>query len=141
MFVFRKSLTLEKVAERAEAMRVTQKQSTIIIYATERSSDFYGRLKITHDKYDFLSNKCYFHCGSSTHFANKCTVTKVEACRKSGKEGHFAAACKSKFPSLTVNLLQIESSSDEEYYFTINSPSAKTTFTFKSFLAVVVLLI
>ena len=141
MFVFRKSLTLEKVAERAEAMRVTQKQSTIIIYATERSSDFYGRLKITHGKYDFLSNKCYFHCRSSTHFANKCSVTKLEACRKSGKEGHFAAACKSKFPSLTVNLLQIESSSDEEYYFTINSPLAKTTFTFKSFLAVVVLLI
>ena len=64
----------------------------------------------------------------------------MEACRKSGKEGHFAAACKSKSPSLTVNLLQNESSSDEEYCFTINSPLVKTTSTLNNALLVEFLL-
>ena len=36
--------------------------------------------------------------------------------------------CKSKPQNLPVNLLQSESSSDDEYYFTINSRLAKTTF-------------
>ena len=45
------------------------------------------------------------------------------------KVGHFAAACKSKPQNLPVNLLRNESSSADEYCFTINSPLAKTTFT------------
>ena len=52
------------------------------------------------------------------------------------KVGHFAAACKSKPQNLAVNLLRNESSSDDEYCFTINSPLAKTTFTLNNALPV-----
>ena len=52
------------------------------------------------------------------------------------KVGHFAAACKSKPQNLAVNLLRNESSSDDEYCFTINSPLAKTTFTLNNALQV-----
>ena len=31
-------------------------------------------------------------------FLNKCTVAKGKTCRESGKEGHFAASCKSNLP-------------------------------------------
>ena len=52
------------------------------------------------------------------------------------KVGHFAAACKSKPQNFPVNLLRNESSSDDEYCFTINSPLAKTTFTLNNALPV-----
>ena len=86
-----------------------------------------ARLNVTQGKYDFPSNKCYFRCGSSPHFANKFNLTKGKTCRKCGKEGNFAAAFKSKPQKLPINLLQNESSSNEEC-FTINNPLAKTTF-------------
>ena len=87
-----------------------------------------ARLKITQDKYDFPSNKCCFRCGSSTHFANRCSIAKGKTCQKCGKEGHFVVVCKSKPQKLLVNFLQNERFSDEEYCFTINSPLVKTTF-------------
>ena len=88
-----------------------------------------ARLKVTQGKYDFPSNKCCSRYGSSTHLPNKCNIAKRKTCRKCGEEGHFAAVCKSKPQNLPVNLLQNESSSDDEYCFIINSPLAKTTFT------------
>ena len=94
------------------------------------------RLKIKQDKYDFPSNKCCFHCRSSTHLVNKSNIAKGKTCRKCGTEGHFAALCKSKPQNLPVNLLQNESSSDDEYCFTINSPLAKTIFTLNNALLV-----
>ena len=94
------------------------------------------RLKVTQDKHDFPSNKCCFHCGSSTHFTNKCNIAKGKTCRKCGKEGHFASVCKSKPQKILVNLLQNESSPDEEYCFTINSSLAKTTFALSNALPV-----
>ena len=67
-----------------------------------------ARLKVTQDKYDFPSNKYCFRCGSSTHLANKCNITKGKTCRKSVKVGHFVAVCKLKPQNLPVNLLQNE---------------------------------
>ena len=46
------------------------------------------------------------------------------------------AVCKSKPQRLPVNLLQNESSPDEEYYFTSSNPLAKTTFTLNNALPV-----
>ena len=95
-----------------------------------------ARQKVTQHKYDFPSSKCCFRCGSSTHFANKCNTSKRKTCQKCGNEGHFATVCKSKPQILSVNLLQNESSSGDEYCFTINNPSAKTTFTLNNALPV-----
>ena len=46
------------------------------------------------------------------------------------------AVCKSKPQKLPVNLLQSESSPDEEYCFTTSKPLAKTTFTLNNALPV-----
>ena len=48
----------------------------------------------------------------------------------------FCAVCKSKPQKLPFNLLQNESSSDEKYCFTINSPLARTIFTLNNALPV-----
>ena len=87
-----------------------------------------ARLNVTQDKYDFPSNNSYFRCGSSTHSANKYKMAKGKTCQKCGKEGHFPAVCKLKPQNLLVNLLQHESSSNEEYCFAINNLLVKTTF-------------
>ena len=111
------------------------KKQLIVMQPDEMQAGM-ARLKMTQDKYDFPSNKSCFRCGSSTHLANKCNLAKGKTYRKCRKEGHFPAVCKSKPHKLLVNLLQNESSSDEEYCFTINSPLAKTTFTLKNALPV-----
>ena len=94
------------------------------------------RLKVTPDKYDFLSNKCCFHYGSSTRLANKCNITKEKTCQKCGKVEYFVAVCKPKPQNLPVNLLRNENPSDDVYYFTINSPLVKTTFSLNNTLPV-----
>ena len=93
-------------------------------------------LKVTQDKYDFPSNKCCFHCGSSTHFANKSKIAKGRSCWQCDKGGHFAVVCKSKSQKLHVNVLQNESSSNDEYCFTINRTLPRTTFTLNNALPV-----
>ena len=55
-------------------MELTEKQS-ITMQLKEIQAGI-ARLKVTQDKYDFHSNKFCFHCGSSTHFANKCMYQK-----------------------------------------------------------------
>ena len=95
-----------------------------------------ARLKVTQDKYDFPSSKRCFRCGSLTHFVNKCNIPNGKTCRNCVKEGHFAAACESKPQKLPVNLLENESSSKEEYCFTINSSLAKARFTLNNALLV-----
>ena len=81
-----------------------------------------ARLKVKPDKYDFPSNKCCFPCGSLTNLANKCSIAKRKTCQKCGKVEQLTVICKSKPQNLPVNLLRNESSSDDEYCFTINSP-------------------
>ena len=111
------------------------KMQSIVMQPDEMQAGM-ARLKVTQDKYDFPSHKCFFRCGSSTHLANKCNIAKGKTCRKCGKEGHFVAVCKSQPQNLSVNLLQNESSSNDKYCFTINSLLAKTTFTLNNALPV-----
>ena len=47
---------------------------------------------------------------------------KEQDCQNCSKEGHYAAVCKSKAQKLPVHLLQNESSFDEDYCFTNDSP-------------------
>jgi len=47
-------------------------------------------------------NKCY-RCGSTEHFANKCTFKG--ACNKCGKQGHKASLCKSRTTAMTKRVL------------------------------------
>ena len=105
-------------------------------YAAEKMQAGIARLKVSQDKHDFPSKKGCFRCGKSMHFANKCNIAKGKTYWKSGKEVNFAAVGKSKPQKLAVNLLQIESSSDEEYCLTINNSLAKTTFTLNNALPV-----
>ena len=64
------NLTLEKVVEKAQAMELAERQS--IVMQPDKMQAGMARLTVTQDKYDFPSNKCCFHFGSSTHLANKC---------------------------------------------------------------------
>ena len=121
------NLPLENFVEKIQAMELAEMQS-IVMQPHEMQAGM-ARLKVTQDKYDFPSNKCCFRCRSSTHLADKSNIAKGKNCQKCGKEGHFVAVCKSKPQNLPVNLSQNESSSDDEYCFTINSPLAKTAFT------------
>ena len=121
------NLTLENVVEKAQTIKLAKMQS-IVMQPDEMQAGM-ARLKVTQDKYDFPSHKCFVRCGSSTHLANKCNIAKGKTCGKCGKEGHFVAVCKSQPQNLSVNLLQNESSSNDKYCFTINSLLAKTTFT------------
>ena len=132
------NLTLEKNIQKSQVMELAEKQS--IIMQPDDMQAGKTRLKVTQDEYNFPSNKCCFRCGSSTHFEKKCNIAKEKTCRKCGKEGHFVAVSKSKPQKLRVNLLQNESSSDEEYCFTINSPLVKTTSTLNNALLVEFLL-
>ena len=52
------------------------------------------------------------------------------------KKGHFAAVCKSKPQKLPVSLLQNESSSDEEYCFSIDRPLAMSLILERSFVKI-----
>ena len=66
----------------------------------------------------------------------KVQYSKRKNCRKCEKVGHFAAVCKSKLQNFPVNLLRNENPSNDEYCFTINSPLAKTIFTWNNALPV-----
>ena len=88
------NLTLEKVVQKTQAMELAKKQS--VSMQLEEMQIGMAKLKVAQDKYAFLSNKCCFHCGSSTHFVNKWTVAKGKLGKKLGKEGLFTAACKLK---------------------------------------------
>ena len=68
------NLTLEKVVQKSKAMELAKKQS--VSMQPEEMQVGMAKLKVAQDKYAFLSNKCCFHCGSSTHFVNKWTVAK-----------------------------------------------------------------
>ena len=131
------NLTRERVTKKAQAMKHAEKQ--LIIMQPDEMQASMARLKVTQDQYHFPSSKCCFCCGSSTHLANKCIIAKGKSCQKCGKEGQFAAVCKSKPQKLLANLLQNGTSSDEEYCFTVNSPIAKTAFMLNNALPVEVL--
>ena len=62
--------------------------------------------------------------------------SKKENLSKMWERRTFCAVCKSKPQKLPFNLLQNESSSDEKYCFTINSPLARTIFTLNNALPV-----
>ena len=97
------NLTLETIVEKAQALELAAVQS--IVMQLEEMQAGMARLEVTQGKYDFPCNKCCFGCGSSTHLANKCNITKGKTCQKCGKEGHFAAVYISKPQNLPVNLL------------------------------------
>ena len=62
-------------------MELAKKQS--IIMQPEEMQAGMVNLKVAYEvanKYDFLSNKCCFRCGSSTHFVNNGTVAKGKTC-------------------------------------------------------------
>ena len=68
-----------------------------------------------------------FRCGSKTHLANKCEVTKGKSCNTCGKPGHFSNVCMSKqtHAKSTVKYLRTESSSEDEFLFAISSSSGQ----------------
>ena len=75
------------------------------------------------------SQQCY-RCGSKTHLANKCDITKGKTCHNCGKSGHFKNVCQSKSQALPTSTIQNQtihyitapdSSSDDEFCFTIVS--------------------
>ena len=75
------NLTLEKVVEKTQAVELAKKQS--IIMQPEEMQAGMVNLKGAYEvakKYDFLSNKFCFRCGSSTHFVNNGTVAKGKTC-------------------------------------------------------------
>ena len=75
------SLTLEKIVEKTQAVELAKKQT--IIMQPEGMQAGMVNLKVAYEvanKYDFLSNKCCFRCGSSTHFVNNGTVAKGKTC-------------------------------------------------------------
>ena len=72
------NLTLENVVEKAQAMELVKMQS--IAMQPDKMQAEIVRLKVTQDKYDFLSKKCCYCCGSSTHLANKCNIVKGKTC-------------------------------------------------------------
>ena len=86
------NFTVENVIEKTQAMELAEIQS-IAMQLDEMQAGM-ARLKLTQDKYDFPSNNFCFRCGSSTHLANKCNITKGKARRKCGEVGHFAADSK-----------------------------------------------
>ena len=97
------NLTLETAVEKTQAMELATMQS--IVMQLEEKQAGMARLKVTQNKYDFPYNKCCFCCGSSTHLANKCNITKGKTSQKCRKEGHFAAVYILKPQNLPVNLL------------------------------------
>ena len=77
------NLTLEKVAKKAQAFEfgnLDLLKSNRLLYNRKKMQVGMVRLKVTQDKYDFPSNKCFFHCGSSIHFANKSKIAKGRSC-------------------------------------------------------------
>ena len=64
-----------------------------------------------------------FRCGSKTHMANKCEITKGKTCHKCGKTGHFSSVCQSQpqVKGRLINYLFAESSSEDEFTFAISS--------------------
>ena len=77
------NLTLENVVEKAQAIELAKMQS-IALQPNEMQAKM-TRLKVTQEKSDFLSNKCCFCCGSSTHLANKAILQKEKFFENVGK--------------------------------------------------------
>ena len=66
---------------------------------------------------------CY-RCGSLSHYANKCEVTRGKSCNKCGRMGHFSKVCQSKEaskPHQTVRYITPQDDdSDSDFTFAIN---------------------
>ena len=60
-----------------------------------------ARLNVTQGKHDFPSGKCYFRCGSSTHFANKFNIAKGKNLSKMWERGRFWGCFQIKTSEIT----------------------------------------
>ena len=85
------NLTLENVVEKALAIELAEMQS--IALQADKMQAKMTRLKVTQEKYDFLSSKCCFCCGSSTHLANKCNIAKGKTFQKYWWESGTCCGC------------------------------------------------
>ena len=65
-------------------------------------------------------NQTCYRCGSKSHLANACEVTKGKSCHACGKPGHFSNVCKSQKRRDEVRyVLADSSSSDDDFVLSI----------------------